>query len=90
MFVNISNIQGVDNIELAQFVVDAINWFIGLAAVLSVVMIISSGFQYIFSFGDEKKIAKATSSLIFAIVGLVLVFLAPMIIQYVLNNFLGI
>ena len=63
MFVDISNIQGINNVELAQFVVDIINWFIGLAAVLSVVMIISSGFQYIFSFGDTKRIGKATSSL---------------------------
>jgi len=90
MFVDISNIQGVNDIELAQFVIDLINWLIGLAAVLSVVMIISSGFQYIFSFGAPKKIGKATSSLIFALVGLVLVFLAPTVIQFVLNNFLGI
>jgi len=90
MFIDISNIQGVNNIELAQFVVDIINWIIGLAAVLSVIMIISSGFQYIFSFGDPKKIGKATSSLIFAIIGLVIVFLAPTIIQFVLDNFLGV
>ena len=90
MFVDISNIQGVNDIELAKFIVDLINWLIGLAAVLSVVMIVSSGFQYIFSFGDPKKIGKATSSLIFALVGLVLVFLAPTVIQFVLNNFLGI
>ena len=89
MFIDISNIQGVNDVELAQFVVDIINWLIGFAAVLSVVMIISSGFQYIFSFGDTKRIGKATSSLIFALVGLVLVFLAPTIIQFVLNNFLG-
>ncbi len=89
MFVDISNIQGVNDVELAQFVVDIINWLIGFAAVLSVVMIISSGFQYIFSFGDSKRIGRATSSLIFALVGLVLVFLAPTIIQFVLNNFLG-
>ena len=89
MFVDISNIQGVNDVELAQFVVDIINWLIGFAAVLSVVMIISSGFQYIFSFGDSKRIGRVTSSLIFALVGLVLVFLAPTIIQFVLNNFLG-
>ena len=89
MFVDIYNIQGVNDVELAQFVVDIINWLIGFAAVLSVVMIISSGFQYIFSFGDSKRIGRATSSLIFALVGLVLVFLAPTIIQFVLNNFLG-
>jgi len=51
-------------------------------------MIIVSGFQYVISFGDEKKISKATSSLVFAIVGMVLVFIAPLIIQFILDNFL--
>ncbi|HBB64693.1 hypothetical protein A3K02_00690 [candidate division WS6 bacterium RIFOXYD1_FULL_33_8] len=89
MFVDISNITGVPNTDFAQFIVDIINWAIGFAAVLSVVMIISSGFQYILSFGDEKKISRATSSLIFAIIGMVLVFLAPTVIQFILDNFLG-
>lgn len=88
MFVEISNIQGVENVDLVTFIVDLINWFIGLAAVLTVVMIIFAGFQYILSFGDDNKIAKATSTLVFAIVGMVLVFLAPTVIQFVLDNFL--
>lgn len=89
MFIDTSNIIGVQNTELSVFVIDLINWFIGFAAVLSVVMIIVSGFQYIVSFGDEKKIGKATSSLIFAIIGMILVFIAPIVIQFVLDNFLG-
>jgi len=89
MFIDTSNIISATNTDLVEFLVDMINWFIGFAAVLSVIMIIVSGFQYIVSFGDEKKIGKATSSLIFAIIGMVLVFIAPLVIQFVLDNFLG-
>lgn len=88
MYVDISHIQGIKDIEFAQFVVNGINWIIGFSAVLSVIMIISSGFQYILSFGDSKKIGKATTSLIFALLGLILVFIAPSVIQFVLDNFL--
>ena len=89
MFIDTSNIISATNTDLVEFLVDMINWFIGFAAVLSVIMIIVPGFQYRVSFGDEKKIGKATSSLIFAIIGMVLVFIAPLVIQFVLDNFLG-
>ncbi len=90
MFIDISNINiGVDS-NLTEFWLTTINFVIGLAAVLSVIMIISAGFQYVFSFGDGKKIGKATSSLIFAIIGLILVYIAPIIVEFVLVNFLGV
>lgn len=89
MFIDTSNIIGVGSTDLSVFIIDLINWLIGLAAVLSVVMIIVSGFQYVVSFGDEKKIGRATSSLVFSIIGLILVFISPLVIQFVIDNFLG-
>lgn len=89
MLVDVSHIQNINNVGLIQFIINIINWIIQLSAVLSVIMIIAAGFQYIFSLGDEKKLKKATSSLIFAIIGMILVFIAPSVIQYVLDNFLS-
>jgi hypothetical protein len=88
MFIDTSNIIGTTGTDFPSLIINIINWLIGFAAVLSVVMIIVSGFQFVISFGDEKKISKAVSSLVFAIVGMVLVFIAPLIIQFVLDNFL--
>lgn len=65
MFIETSRIIGIAGSNLPEFIVNTINWFIGFAAVLSVVMIIVSGFQFVTSFGDPKKISKATSSLVF-------------------------
>jgi len=89
MPINISNIEGVANASLYELIVNLLNWFISFSAVLSVIMIISAGFQYIMSVGDEEKIRKATLTLVFAILGMVLVFLAPLVIQYVIDNFLN-
>ncbi len=88
MFIDTSNIISATSTDIPELIISMINWLIGFAAVLSVAMIIVAGFQFVISFGDSKKIAKATSSLIFAIVGMVLVFIAPLIIQFILNNFL--
>jgi hypothetical protein len=38
--------------------------------------------------GDEEKVEDATRSLIFAIVGLVIVFIAPLVVEYITNTLL--
>lgn len=89
MPINISYIEGVADSSLFELIVNLLNWFISFSAVLSVVMIISAGFQYIISIGNEEKIRKANLTLVFAILGMVLVFVAPLVIQYVIDNFLN-
>ncbi len=83
----IETIQGQDD-DLNTWVVDIINWAIGLAALAAVVMLIAAGFLYITAAGDENKIGKATKTLTFAIVGLVICFIAVMLVNFVLNQWL--
>lgn len=85
----ISGITTVSSTNLPDFVIQLINWAISASALLAVIMIVAAGFQYILSMGDEKKIENANRSLIFALLGMVLVFISPSIIQFVLDNFLG-
>lgn len=87
---DITRIETVSSSDLAAFIIEMLNWAINFAAVLAVIMIIVAGFQYITSMGDEKKIANANRSLIFSLVGMILVFIAPSIIQFVIDNFLNI
>ena len=84
----IDNIDGQDK-ELNTWVIELINWAIGLAALAAVVMLIAAGFLYITANGDENKIGKATKTLTFAIVGLVVCFIAVMLVQFVLKTWLG-
>ena len=48
-------------------------------------MIIVSAFKYITSGGDSNKVASAKSSLIYAIIGLVIVGLAQFIVNFVIE-----
>jgi hypothetical protein len=62
----------------------AINIISLVAGVIAVVMIIVSGFKYVTSQGDASEISNSKKTLIYAIVGLVVVVFAQFIVKYVL------
>ena len=55
-----------------------------VAGVVAVIMLIVAGFNYVTSTGDSSKISHAKNTLIYAIVGLVIVVFAQIIVQFVL------
>jgi type IV secretory pathway VirB2 component (pilin) len=59
-----------------------------LSVLIVVASLVITGFKYIFSMGDEEKVKSATRSLTFSIVGLVIVFLSPRIIEFIINEVL--
>ncbi len=54
--------------------------------VISVIMIIIQGLKFVTSNGDATKAASARNGIIYAIVGLVVVVLAQVIVNFVLGN----
>ena len=68
---------------LAKNVVDWLSWAIGI---ISIIMIIFAGFKYITSGGESSNVSGAKNTLIYAIVGLVLVVLAQVIVKVVLSG----
>ena len=69
--------------ELAAKIVNIFSVIVGIIAVL---MIIYGGFKYITSGGDSGNISGAKNTLIYAIVGLVVVALAQFIVRFVLGQ----
>jgi hypothetical protein len=57
-----------------------------IVGVVSVIMIIVGGFNYVLSGGDSTKVGNAKNTILYAIVGLVIVALAQAIVVFVLNN----
>ncbi len=57
-----------------------------VAGFAGVVMIVVSGFKYITSGGDAQAVSSAKRTLIYALVGLVIVALAQFIVRFVLSN----
>lgn len=69
--------------DLSVFVIDLINLAISFSVVIAIAALIIAGFKYILAMGDEEKVQDATRSLIFALVGLVIVFIAPLLVKYI-------
>ncbi|MDX9739418.1 MAG: pilin [Candidatus Dojkabacteria bacterium] len=84
----VPDLPGPDT-DLLTWVVTVLNWVIGLAALVAVAMIIAAGYMYITAGGDEGKVEKATKTLTNSIIGLILCFVAGMIVRFVLTNVLG-
>lgn len=69
-----------------KFLTTIINIFSAIVGVIAVIMIIVGGLRYITSGGDANKVGAAKQTLIYAIIGLVVVALAQLIVHFVLNQ----
>lgn len=63
-----------------------INVFSIIVGVIAVIMIIVGGLRYITSGGDSGKVSTAKTTIIYALIGLVVVALAQLIVHYVLSQ----
>jgi cytochrome bd-type quinol oxidase subunit 2 len=81
---------GTANSQISTLMTDVINLFSLLVGIVSVIMIIIGGFKYITSNGDTGNISSAKNTIIFALVGLVIVAMAQFIVHFVLGKVAGI
>jgi type IV secretory pathway VirB2 component (pilin) len=57
------------------------NWAISLGGVISVIFIIIGGARFIFSSGDAKSLDQARKTILYAVLGLILIFSSFIIIN---------
>ncbi|CAN5341487.1 hypothetical protein BH09PAT4_BH09PAT4_08620 [soil metagenome] len=69
--------------SLNTLLTQIVNIFSAVVGVVAVVMIIVGGLRYITSGGDSGKVGTAKNTLIYAIIGLVVVALAQIIVHFV-------
>jgi hypothetical protein len=65
-------------------IVNILSTIVGIAAVI---MIVVGGFRYVTSGGDSGNISSAKNTIIYAIVGLIIVALAQAIVRFILGEF---
>jgi hypothetical protein len=63
-----------------------VNIFSIIVGIVSIIMIIYGGFRYITSGGDSNAVGGAKNTLIYAIVGLIIVALAQVLVHFVLST----
>lgn len=72
--------------DLNTLIKNIINIFSAVVGAVSVIMIIIGGFRYITSGGDSNNVGAAKNTILYAIVGLVLVAVAQIIVQFILER----
>ena len=63
--------------------IDIFSIFVGVAAVI---MIIIGGFKYIISSGDSNSVNSAKNTILYAVIGLVIVAMAQIIVRFVIDR----
>ena len=72
--------------KIQDIVTLVVNIFSVIVGIVAVIMIIWGGFKYITSGGDSSNVSSAKNTIIYAIIGLVVVALAQFIVQFVLDK----
>lgn len=84
---NVDKEGAAQNVQsIVTTVINVFSWVVG---VVSVIAIILGGFKYITSGGDANGVSSAKNTILYAIVGLVIVALAQVIVRFVIGTTSG-
>lgn len=72
-----------------SYIYSNINWAIGFIGLIAVIFIIIGGVKFMTAGGDEQKVQDATKTIQNALIGLVLVILSGLIVNFILNRIEG-
>ncbi len=72
--------------QVSQIIATIINLFSLVVGVISVIMIIIGGLKYITSGGDSGNVTGAKNTILYAVIGLVVVALAQVIVRFVIEQ----
>ncbi len=64
-------------------VINILSWVVGI---ISVIMIIVGGFKYVTSGGDSSNVQSAKNTVIYALIGVVIVAISQTLVKFVLNQ----
>lgn len=78
---------GADGLDTS--VMNIVNWIIGVIGIVAVIVMIIGGVQYMTSSGDPGKVKKAKDTILYGVIGLVVVILAAAIVNFVIANVVG-
>ena len=81
-------IQGKGD-DLSGSIVGILNGVIGVLGIVAVVVIIIGGIGYMTSAGDAGKVKKAKDTILYGVIGLIIVVLSFAIVNFVIANVIG-
>jgi hypothetical protein len=72
--------------QFGNLITAVINTLSVIVGAVSVIMIIIGGFRYVISSGDSNAMSGAKNTILYAIIGLVIVLFAQVIVRFVITN----
>lgn len=78
------------DLSFQKLLSNGINLIFAVAALLALVFLIIGGVKWLTSQGEKEGVNKARETIVAAIVGLVIIFLSYLIVNFVLNLFVGV
>ncbi len=88
--VNLENPLPIDNIlESSSYIGKIIKNILGIVGALALLFLVYGGISMIIAGGNETKIAKAKSLIVYTAIGLVIIFSSYTIINFVLQTIRG-
>jgi cytochrome bd-type quinol oxidase subunit 2 len=75
-----------DSTNLNNLIAKIINILSVIVGIVAVIMIIIAGLRYVTSGGKQESVTSAKNTILYAIIGLVIVALAQIIVHFVLKN----
>ena len=85
----INQIQRIESLETertaSEYAQDVVAYVLSFLAIITVVVIIYAGFVILTSVGNDEKVSSAKNTLLSSGIGLVLIFLAFPIAQFIIN-----
>lgn len=69
--------------NLIKNIVNILSWIVGI---VSVIMIIVGGFRYVTSGGDSSRVSSAKNTILYAVIGLIIVLFAQILVNFVIKE----
>lgn len=82
----LTDAKGTGEGKLNELITQIINIISVIVAIVAVIMLIFGGFKYITSGGESTKVKSAKDTILYALIGLVIVALAQTVVKFVVNK----
>lgn len=78
-----------DQLSIGNIIGNVTTWVLGFSAAVAVLFLIVGGLQYITASGNEKRAEAAKSTILYAVIGLVVILLAYVVVGFLKQNLGG-
>jgi len=82
----VSPVTPSGDLSIAAVLGNIIGWILGLAGGIAVLFLILGGLQYITSSGNKDKAEQAKQTILYAVIGLIVIALSFVIVTFVSQN----